>query len=124
MQNIQLLIQTVEKHRKIKDRTVKLATSSQLLEAGYLFWEKFATSSQLLVSHREKLATSRQLLVSGYLIWRKLHVATSSQLHYNYRKLCNAYKICYVGLYQIFADITLNLVSYYQYTGFFQKSGI
>ena len=31
-------------------RSVKLATSSQLLVAGYLFWEKLATSSQLYLS--------------------------------------------------------------------------
>ena len=36
-------------------RTVKLATSSQLLVAGYLFWEKLATSSQLLVNGKSTL---------------------------------------------------------------------
>ena len=33
-------------------RSVKLATSSQLLVAGYLFREKLATSSQLLVTRK------------------------------------------------------------------------
>ena len=77
-------------------RSVKLATSNQLLVAGYLFWEK--------------LATSNQLLVTGYLIWEKL--AACSQLRENYRNLRKAYKIWHDRLYQIFADITLNLVSY------------
>ena len=52
-------------HRlRIGDRSVKLATSSQLLVTGYLIWRKLATSSQLLVT--------------GYMIWRKL--ATWTQL--------------------------------------------
>ena len=33
-------------------RSVKLATSSQLLVAGYMFREKLATSSQLLVTRK------------------------------------------------------------------------
>ena len=35
-----------------RHRSVKLATSSQLLVAGYLFREKLATSSQLLVTRK------------------------------------------------------------------------
>ena len=35
-----------------RGRSVKLATSSQLLVAGYLFREKLATSSQLLVTRK------------------------------------------------------------------------
>ena len=36
----------------LQKRSVKLATSSQLLVAGYLFREKLATSSQLLVTRK------------------------------------------------------------------------
>jgi hypothetical protein len=53
-----------------KKRSVKLATSNQLLVTGYLKKEKLATRASYL--NQEKLATSSQLLVTGYLKGKKV----------------------------------------------------
>ena len=75
---------------KFFSRSVKLATSSQLLVAGYLFLEKLATSIQLLVTGKSKLLVASYIKITGSYIVNIMHTR----------------------LYQIWVDIMLNLAGY------------
>ena len=86
-------------------RSVKLATSSQLLVAGYLFWEKLATSSKLLVTRKSKLLVASYMKIIGNYVMHTRSATTDCTRYLQISNLILYLLIIYIPFLSKFWDI-------------------